>query len=345
MWEERAERARREIAALAAGGMGLTELYASALAVVQREVPFEQGCWAGVDPDSLVMTSITNWRDWGVTAEYAARFAATEYAGKEPNRFAELSLRPQTVARISDAPHRDVAGSVRINDILKPLGLEHELRAAFRVDEACWGVGSIFREPGRDFSDREMEFLAAVTATLAAASRIAVRAEHAGRRAPGGPVIVIAGLHGELRAATAAAAAWLADVEDAAPGRFTMTLYSVVAHAHASASGTARARMRDARNNWVVLQASRLITGDDPEQMVVTVEPATTLDLATLLLAAYGVTAREQEVCLEVLSGSPTLEIARHLFISPHTVHDHLKSLFGKVGVGSRGELVAKLVA
>jgi DNA-binding CsgD family transcriptional regulator len=50
-------------------------------------------------------------------------------------------------------------------------------------------------------------------------------------------------------------------------------------------------------------------------------------------------------VCLEVLSGNATADIARHLFISPHTVHDHLKSLFGKVGVGSRGELVARLVA
>lgn len=349
MWEERAERARREIAALAAGGMSLADLYESALAVVQRAVPFEQGCWAGVDPDSLVMTSVTNWKPWPVGEreyeEYSARFAESEYTGTEPNNFAELLRRPRPIARMSDAPHREVVRSVRINDLLKPQGLEHELRAAFRVDEACWGVGSIFRDGGHDFTDREVEFLGAVTATLAAATRIAVRAAHPPGPAAVGPVIVLAGLHGELRAATSAAAAWLAEVEDAAPGRFTMTLHSVVAQAHASRSGTARARMRDAGNSWVVLQASRLITGDDPQQMVVTVEPATTHDVATLLLAAYGVTAREREVCLEVLSGSPTADIARHLFISPHTVHDHLKSLYGKVGVGSRGELVARLAA
>ncbi|TPV49402.1 helix-turn-helix transcriptional regulator [Pseudarthrobacter phenanthrenivorans] len=350
MWEERAERARRDIAALATGGTDPAGLYASALAVVQRTVPFEQGCWAAVDPESLVMTSITNWKPWPVGVreyeEYSARFAEAEYTGNEPNNFAELLRRPRPIARMSDAPHRDVVRSVRVNDLLKPQGLEHELRAAFRVDDACWGVGSIFRDGGHDFTDREVEFLDAVTATLAAATRIAVRARPASPGPMGvGPVIVIAGPAGELRAATPAAASWLAEVEDTAPGRFSMALYSVVAQAHRAASGTARARMRDAGSSWVLLQASRLISGDDPEQMVVTVEPATTHDLAGLLLTAYGVTAREREVCLDVLSGRSTADIARHLFISPHTVHDHLKSLFEKVGVGSRGELVATLVA
>ena len=344
MWEERAERARREIAALATSGLDIAELYASAMAVVRQVVPFEQACWAGVDPESLGMTSVTNWRPWPVTDEHAARFAQSEYTGREPNTFAELLQRPRAVARISDAPHREVVRSIRINDLLLPLGLDHELRAAFRVDEACWGVGSLFRESGHDFTDREVEFLDAITATLAAATRIAVRAAPQARPAAVGPVIVLAGPHGELQAATPAATSWLAEVEDAAPGRFSMALYAAVAQARSASSGTARARMRDAGGNWVVLQASRLITGDDPEQMVVTVEPATTHDLVSLLLAAYGATARERDVCLEVLSGSATTEIARHLFISPHTVHDHLKALFGKVGVGSRGELVAKLM-
>ncbi|MEJ1191927.1 helix-turn-helix transcriptional regulator [Pseudarthrobacter sp. CCNWLW207] len=344
MWEERAERARREIAALATGGLDVADLYASAMAVVRQTVPFEQACWAGVDPESLGMTSVTNWRPWPVTDEYAARFAQSEYTGREPNTFAELLQRPRPVARISDAPHREVVRSIRINDLLLPLGLDHELRAAFRVDDACWGVGSLFRESGHDFTDREVEFLDAVTATLAAATRIAVRAAHQARPAAVGPVIVLAGPHGELQAATPAATSWLAEVEDAAPGRFSMTLYAAVARARAAPSGTAWARMRDAGGTWVVLQASRLIMGDDPEQMVVTVEPATTHDLVSLLLAAYGATARERDVCVEVLSGSTTADIARHLFISPHTVHDHLKALFGKVGVGSRGELVAKLL-
>jgi DNA-binding CsgD family transcriptional regulator len=344
MWADRAERAQREISAMATTGMGVAELHAAALAVVHHTVPFEQACWSGVDPDSLIMTSITNWPPWPVPDEYAVRFAETEYAGTEPNAFAALVRRPAPAARRSDVPHRDVVRSVRLNDLLRPQGLEHELRAVFRTDAACWAVGGLFREPGTDFTDREMEFLSSIASALAAATRVAVRMERHASHGPKGPVIVLVGPRGELRAATEPAAAWLAELDDQAPGRFTMTLYSVVAAAKASVSGTARMRMRDAGDHWVVLQASRLITGDDPGQMVVTVEPATTHEMVSLLLAAYGATAREREVCLEVVSGAATTDIADHLFISPHTVHDHLKSLFDKVGVGSRGELVARLL-
>lgn len=345
MWEERAERARRDIATLAMDGLDLAALYTAALVLVRKAVPFDQACWAGVDPETMVMNAVTNWRPWPVTDEYAARFAQSEYQGTEPNTFAQLMLRPHPVARISDAPRSEVAGSIRINELLRPLGLVHELRGAFRMDQSCWGVGSLFREGAGDFSDREVEFLAAVTAALAAATRIAARSHHRLWHQPDGPVIVLAGERGELRAATPAAAVWLQSLEEAAPGQFSMVLYALVAQARAAAGGTARARMRDVDSGWVILQASRLIAGDDPQQMVVTVEPATTRQLLALLLSAYGLTPREQEVCLELMAGSAGADIAKHLFISPHTVHDHLKSIFDKVGVNSRGELVARLTA
>ena len=63
----------------------------------------------------------------------------------------------------------------------------------------------------------------------------------------------------------------------------------------------------------------------------------------SLLLAAYGLTAREREICREVIAGYSTVDIAGRLFISSNTVQDHLKSIFAKVGVRSRGELVARL--
>lgn len=60
-------------------------------------------------------------------------------------------------------------------------------------------------------------------------------------------------------------------------------------------------------------------------------------------MTAYGLTGREQEVARLVLAGEPTTAIASALVVSPHTVQEHLKSIFAKTGVRSRRDLVGKV--
>jgi DNA-binding CsgD family transcriptional regulator len=58
--------------------------------------------------------------------------------------------------------------------------------------------------------------------------------------------------------------------------------------------------------------------------------------------AARWLTAREQEVLGELTLGKSVREIAEVIDRSPHTVHDHVKSLHKKLSAKSRGELVAR---
>jgi DNA-binding NarL/FixJ family response regulator len=73
----------------------------------------------------------------------------------------------------------------------------------------------------------------------------------------------------------------------------------------------------------------------------VVIEPSRTPEIAALLLQAYGLSPRELEIAQMLLAGFSVPHIARLLVLSPYTARDHVKSIFEKIGVKSRQELVA----
>lgn len=53
-------------------------------------------------------------------------------------------------------------------------------------------------------------------------------------------------------------------------------------------------------------------------------------------LPADGLSAREQEVMSLIAGGRTNGEIAAHLFLAEKTVKNHVRSIYSKLGVGSR---------
>ena len=95
---------------------------------------------------------------------------------------------------------------------------------------------------------------------------------------------------------------------------------------------------------WLTLRATTLNTPTDGPDVVITIDFARAADISPLTLAARGLTAREQDVATLVLQGASTRVIAEALHLSPHTVQDHLKAIFTKIGVNSRREMIASLL-
>jgi DNA-binding CsgD family transcriptional regulator len=82
---------------------------------------------------------------------------------------------------------------------------------------------------------------------------------------------------------------------------------------------------------------------DADGQLAVIFEPVQAHELAPLIAVALGLSDRERAVTELVAHGLTTNAIAGRLYISPWTVQDHLKAIFEKAGVRTRGELIARL--
>ncbi len=95
---------------------------------------------------------------------------------------------------------------------------------------------------------------------------------------------------------------------------------------------------------WVTIEAAPL-EGEREGEVAVNLRSATANEKFELLCRVYALSQREREVVSLLVAGLDTRAIGKRLFISAHTVQDHLKSVFAKIGIHSRRELLATLSA
>jgi DNA-binding CsgD family transcriptional regulator len=152
-----------------------------------------------------------------------------------------------------------------------------------------------------------------------------------------------------VESATPGVERWLDDLPDgdADAGRLPSAVLSVAGQALRSVQSgepaeVAMARVLTRSGTWVVLHGAALQSGAE-RRIAVIVEPAHPARITSLLMSVYALTERERDVTRLVLQGSATAEIAGELFLSTHTVQQHLKSIFDKTGVRSRRDLVGKV--
>ena len=326
--------------------LDLAEYFEAIEVALRRLVPFDAACWLSLDPGTWLPTSHVS-RLYGSTHFMA--LVANEYLEEDVNKFALLAGAGRPVGLMSTSTGGNPDLSARYTNILAPLGYEgDELRAVFRDGDAAWGAAALHRRGG-SFSEREADLVADLGPIVAAGIRRAIlRSAVTAERGPESPGLIVLRGDDSLEDVTPAARRLLDDVFDStvASGPVPLTVVSVAQQARRSANGEtdeiAGARLPTRTGGWIRMDASLL---DDRARgrVAVIISAAREPETANLIAQAYGLSAREREVTSFVLRGSSTQEIADALHVTPYTVQDHLKSIFGKVGVRSRRELVAQL--
>ncbi|GAC1607729.1 MAG: LuxR C-terminal-related transcriptional regulator [Mycobacteriales bacterium] len=315
------------------------------LAQLGAVIGFDGAFLATVDPATLLYTQAFRR---GMPPEASSAFITAEFGVHDVNQLRQLVRLPSPVGWLDQATGGNRMMSSRHRQAMEPYGLGDELRVALLADGTCWGLLCLHRAQARaGFDAADAVRLGALAPHIAGALRRALLTQQASSaNAADGPGVALLDPDGTVRSSTPAAARWLAelaDLDQLRPHRLP-TVVAAVVERLTSARGdldVARARVLAPSGTWLTVHASRL---DDPEGSVaVVVEPTSPVALAPLIVAAYGLTARESEVTRQLLAGLARKTIASELRISLHTVNDHVKAVFDKTGVSSAGELRAQV--
>lgn len=300
-------------------------------------VGWDVGVWLTTDPAT---TLFNHAMVDGFPRETCQPWFDVELEGGDINHFSSLAAG----SGVGTVERTTAAGSRRWHEIMDPIGLDAELRATFADASGCWGVVEVHRETGEaPFTGQDRALLRTIAPSMAAALR-RITAQQLAMEAtgPDDPGLWYVDEDAHVTAATPAGEAWL-DLVLASRGAPTRAgLHTLAAMVQTNGDQPRRVRVRAADGRWLVLHAAPLSSGSGT---AVIVEPARSSDIASLLTRAHGLSPREREVALAVARGETTTEMADRLFVSPHTIRDHVKAALAKVGVNSRTELVAALFA
>jgi DNA-binding CsgD family transcriptional regulator len=350
-----AERVRQEIIRLSHAGLDSRTFRVEAVKQLRKAIPVDVSFFATADPATLLFTSAVVD---DVLARASGEFLENEFLRDDAVKFTSLVRAASPVDSLGVATGGELVRSPRYEEILEPMDLGDELRAALKVGSKCWGFMCLHRERSSpNFTPGEAALLARLAPHLAEGLRNALLVGDPQSTSPSsdGPGLLLLADDLSLVAITPAAEAWLAEVAER-DWRNALELpdavYAVAARLLALERGghtppdlMPRIRLRTASGRWLVLHASRLRAAQSEERIAVIFEEARPSEIAPLIADAYGLTNREGEITQLVLRGLSTAEVSGQLHISPNTVRDHFKAIFDKVGVRSRRELVGQVFA
>jgi DNA-binding CsgD family transcriptional regulator len=95
---------------------------------------------------------------------------------------------------------------------------------------------------------------------------------------------------------------------------------------------------------WLTLRSARIGASEPATRrdIAVTIEETSPSERVDMFSRAFGLTGRETELVGHLVTGLDTREVAERMFLSEHTVQDHLKSVFAKTSTHNRRTLLSR---
>jgi len=310
------------------------------LTLLRAQVPYDAHVFTMTDPVTLVATSPhahVPMLPWPRLPEII--------------RWRYLSL-VNRVDRLLDSPASSLltatgspSESPVWQHVQRELGVVDTATVAFGDRYGAWGYLELWRTTS-PFTSRELALLTMLQPAVTQGLRSVVSrtfVDPSEQLLPVGPAVVVLGPDLQVRTQTEGAAAALLQLlppdEPMAP--IPAAAYNIgaalIAREEGVPLGEPWSRVHLGGSRWVTVKGSRL--GDD---IAVSIEPSTPAERTDLFARSFGLSARESEVLSLLGVGLDSKEIAAQLFLSDHTINDHVKAVLAKTGARIRQVLISR---
>jgi DNA-binding CsgD family transcriptional regulator len=315
---------------------------------LRRSIGFDWYAWLLTDPETEVGSSPLADTPSLPDLPRLIRFKYLT----DVNRWTGLTTTATTLhAATSGALERSLAW----REVLSSYGVVDVASLVFRDAHGCWGFVDLWRsgEAG-PFSERDLDHLAAIVGPVTHAlrrSQAHTFDEATPLPARSGPLVLVLSPALEVKAQTPETEAYLRSLVPPDGDRRPVPAgaYNVAAQLLAVEAGVddhpPSARVHLGGGVWLTLRAARVdADGPSPEHdIAVTIEPTSPSERRSLFARSHALSPREVELLDRLSEGADTRTVARGLFLSEHTVQDHLKSIFVKTGAHNRRTLLARI--
>lgn len=116
------------------GPVGVERAVAAAL---ETALPYDAWCGLTLDPASILPTG--GFHEDGVPTAYLPRLVEIETRAEDALALPTLARAPAMVTTLFDATRGKPERSTHYREVLRPAGLEHELRVMLRTGSTTWG--------------------------------------------------------------------------------------------------------------------------------------------------------------------------------------------------------------
>jgi len=225
----------------------------------------------------------------------------------------------------------------QIGSVVHTFGFSDEIRVVCWDAGVVWGGVTLWSRDA-EFSRADEKLLDAVAPMIGRALRDTVLAalDALAARPDTRGVLILE--RGEVREAAGIGQ----ELIDAGQDRYThATAGPPLAHLRVLADINPRFStvIHTAGGSWVSANGTDLGEG----RVAILLSAVTPAELLGAKVTAAGLTAREIEVTRLLCRGLTDAEIATELFLSPHTVHDHVRAIRRKLGVRSRAGVASRV--